>query len=83
MSGRRAQLETPLRQFTLGKSFDTFTPMGPCVAIAEGVDLADIAIETRVSGEVMQSSSTRNLIFSVVELIVSTSPAASPWSRVT
>ena len=32
VSGRRAQLETPLRQFTLGKSFDTFTPMGPCVA---------------------------------------------------
>ena len=32
VSGRRAQLETPLRQFTLGKSFDTFAPMGPCVA---------------------------------------------------
>jgi 2-keto-4-pentenoate hydratase/2-oxohepta-3-ene-1,7-dioic acid hydratase in catechol pathway len=28
VSGRRAQLETPLRQFTLGKSFDTFSPMG-------------------------------------------------------
>ena len=27
VSGRRAQLETPLRQFTLGKSFDTFSPM--------------------------------------------------------
>ena len=32
VSGRRAQLETPLRQFTLGKSFDTFAPMGPCIA---------------------------------------------------
>ena len=69
VSGRRAQLETPLRQFTLGKSFDTFAPMGPCIASAEGVDLADIAIETRVSGEVMQHSTTANLIFSVVELI--------------
>ena len=39
VSGRRAQLETPLRQFTLGKSFDTFAPMGPCVASADGVDL--------------------------------------------
>ena len=36
VSGRRAQLETPLRQFTLGKSFDTFSPMGPCVARADG-----------------------------------------------
>ena len=69
VSGRRAQLETPLRQFTLGKSFDTFTPMGPFVQNAEGVDLERIAIETRVSGEVMQSSSTANLIFSVIEII--------------
>ncbi len=69
VSGRRAQLETPLRQFTLGKSFDTFTPMGPCVASADGTDLADIDITTTVSGELMQSSNTSNLIFSVVELI--------------
>jgi 2-keto-4-pentenoate hydratase/2-oxohepta-3-ene-1,7-dioic acid hydratase in catechol pathway len=70
VSGRRAQLETPLRQFTLGKSFDTFAPMGPCVAEADGIDLESIGIRTTVSGEVMQDSSTRNLIFSIVELIV-------------
>jgi 2-keto-4-pentenoate hydratase/2-oxohepta-3-ene-1,7-dioic acid hydratase in catechol pathway len=69
VSGRRAQLETPLRQFTLGKSFDTFTPMGPCIASVDGTDLADIDIRTTVSGEVMQSSNTKNLIFSIVELI--------------
>ena len=69
VSGRRAQLETPLRQFTLGKSFDSFAPMGPCVASAEGVDLESISIRTTVAGEVMQDSSTQNLIFSVVELI--------------
>ena len=39
VSGRRAQLETPLRQFTYGKSFDTFGPLGPCLVDAEGVDL--------------------------------------------
>jgi 2-keto-4-pentenoate hydratase/2-oxohepta-3-ene-1,7-dioic acid hydratase in catechol pathway len=70
VSGRRAQLETPLRQFTLGKSFDSFAPMGPCVASAEAFDLGSIAISTTVSGEVMQDSSTANLIFSIVELIV-------------
>lgn len=70
VSGRRAQLETPLRQFTFGKSFDTFTPMGPCVASADGVDLADIDIRTTLSGEVVQQSNTRDLIFSIVELIV-------------
>jgi 2-keto-4-pentenoate hydratase/2-oxohepta-3-ene-1,7-dioic acid hydratase in catechol pathway len=69
VSGRRAQLETPLRQFTLGKSFDTFAPMGPCVAAADGVDLTSIDVRCTVSGEVLQSSSTSNLIFSIVELI--------------
>ena len=69
VSGRRAQLETPLTQFTLGKSFDTFSPLGPCIASADGVDLADIDLRTTVSGEVMQDANTRDLIFSVVELI--------------
>jgi 2-keto-4-pentenoate hydratase/2-oxohepta-3-ene-1,7-dioic acid hydratase in catechol pathway len=69
VSGRRAQLETPLRQFTLGKSFDTFSPLGPCIASPDGVDLADIDLRTTVSGEVMQDANTRDLIFSVVELI--------------
>jgi 2-keto-4-pentenoate hydratase/2-oxohepta-3-ene-1,7-dioic acid hydratase in catechol pathway len=70
VSGRRAQLETPLRQFTLGKSFDTFAPLGPCIASVEGIDLADIQVRTTVSGEVMQDASTRDLIFSVEDLIV-------------
>ncbi len=70
VSGRRAQLETPLRQFTLGKSFDTFTPMGPAIASMEDVDLHDIDIRTTVSGEVMQDANTRDLIFGVEQLIV-------------
>ena len=44
--------------------------MGPCVALADGVDLEDIDVRTTVSGEVMQESNTRDLIFSIVELIV-------------
>jgi 2-keto-4-pentenoate hydratase/2-oxohepta-3-ene-1,7-dioic acid hydratase in catechol pathway len=69
VSGRRAQLETPLRQFTLGKSFDTFAPMGPCIASLHGLDLGYLGVRTTVSGEVMQDSSTSNLIFTVVDLI--------------
>jgi 2-keto-4-pentenoate hydratase/2-oxohepta-3-ene-1,7-dioic acid hydratase in catechol pathway len=70
VSGRRAQLETPLRQFTLGKSFDTFAPMGPCVASLDGVDLDDVDVRTTVSGEVMQEASTHDLIFDIPDLIV-------------
>jgi 2-keto-4-pentenoate hydratase/2-oxohepta-3-ene-1,7-dioic acid hydratase in catechol pathway len=69
VSGRRAQLETPLRQFTLGKSFDTFAPMGPCVASMDGIDLADIDVKTTVSGELMQDANTSDLIFPVVDLV--------------
>jgi 2-keto-4-pentenoate hydratase/2-oxohepta-3-ene-1,7-dioic acid hydratase in catechol pathway len=69
VSGRRAQLETPLRQFTLGKSFDTFTPIGPSLAHAGDFDPADISIRTTVSGELMQDSNTADLIFSIAEII--------------
>ena len=61
---------TPLRQFTLGKSFDTFAPLGPCIASLDGIDLADIRVRTAVSGELMQDASTRDLIFPVLDLIV-------------
>jgi 2-keto-4-pentenoate hydratase/2-oxohepta-3-ene-1,7-dioic acid hydratase in catechol pathway len=69
VSGRRAQLETPLRQFTYGKSFDTFGPLGPCLVDAEGVDLDAQQVTTVVSGETMQDSSTSNLIFGIEALV--------------
>jgi 2-keto-4-pentenoate hydratase/2-oxohepta-3-ene-1,7-dioic acid hydratase in catechol pathway len=69
VSGRRAQLETPLRQFTYGKSFDTFGPLGPCLVDAEGVDLGALRVTTVVSGETMQDSNTSNLIFGIQALV--------------
>ncbi len=69
VSGRHYQLETPLRQFTLGKSFDTFAPMGPCLVNADGVDLANIDVRCTLSGEVMQDSNTQKLIFPIERLI--------------
>ncbi len=69
VSGRRAQLETPLRQFVYGKSFDTFAPLGPSVASSDGVDLGNLDVSCTIAGELLQSSNTRNLIFSVAEII--------------
>jgi 2-keto-4-pentenoate hydratase/2-oxohepta-3-ene-1,7-dioic acid hydratase in catechol pathway len=68
VSGRQYQLETPLRQFVVGKSFDTFGPMGPLVR-ADGVDLNALDVRGTVSGEVMQDSNTRNFIFNIEQLI--------------
>ena len=55
-------------QYTRAKGFDTFAPIGPC--IATGLDLGSpIGIEGLVNGEVRQSSSTGDLIFSIPKLI--------------
>jgi 2-keto-4-pentenoate hydratase/2-oxohepta-3-ene-1,7-dioic acid hydratase in catechol pathway len=57
-------------QWTWSKSFDTFCPLGPELVSLDEINLAaGLAIETRVSGEVMQSSNTCELIFGVPQLI--------------
>ena len=68
VSGREAQFG-PGRQFTRGKSYDTFAPLGPCVAAVDGLGLGALRISCTLSGEVMQDSSTANLIFGVQELV--------------
>jgi 2-keto-4-pentenoate hydratase/2-oxohepta-3-ene-1,7-dioic acid hydratase in catechol pathway len=54
-------------QFTRGKSFDTFCPVGPY--IVTGLDPADLSVETRVNGQVRQSGRTSALAFPVKHLI--------------
>ena len=56
-------------QWTRGKSPDTFCPVGPMVSRDEITDPHDLTIRTIVSGEVLQDSSTANLIFGVDEVI--------------
>jgi 2-keto-4-pentenoate hydratase/2-oxohepta-3-ene-1,7-dioic acid hydratase in catechol pathway len=54
-------------QFTRGKSFDTFCPVGPFVVT--GLDPADLSVETRVNGEVRQSGRTSAMAFPVPFLL--------------
>ncbi len=54
-------------QYTRAKGFDTFAPYGPCIAI--GADPSDLAITTKVNGELRQSSRTSQLIFSPSYLV--------------
>lgn len=55
------------KQFTRAKGFDTFAPVGPCIAAAD-LD-RPVGIESRVNGERRQHSSTRDLIFPLRRLI--------------
>ena len=56
-------------QWTRGKSVDTFCPVGPLVPAAEVADPHALRIRAIVSGEVLQDSTTANLIFGVDEII--------------
>ena len=69
VSDREEQFRA-LRQFTMAKSFDTYAPTGPVLVTPDELtNRDDLKIETRLDGEVMQSSRTDDLIFPVAELI--------------
>ncbi len=54
-------------QFTRGKSFDTFCPVGPF--IVDGLDPLNLIVQTRVNGSVKQTGRTSDMAFSVPYLI--------------
>ena len=54
-------------QFTRGKSFDTFCPIGP--HIETELDVSDISVVCRVNGEVKQQGRTSQMVFPVDHLI--------------
>jgi 2-keto-4-pentenoate hydratase/2-oxohepta-3-ene-1,7-dioic acid hydratase in catechol pathway len=69
VSARDWQLEKDGKQWLLGKSFDTFAPMGPALVTKDEVlDPCDLDISLRLNGQTMQSSNTRQLIFPVAVL---------------
>jgi len=70
VSARDWQLRKPGGQWLLGKSFDTFAPIGPVLVTADEIaDAGNLEIQLRLNGQVMQDSSTAQLIFSVEELV--------------
>jgi 2-keto-4-pentenoate hydratase/2-oxohepta-3-ene-1,7-dioic acid hydratase in catechol pathway len=70
VSIRDWQLRKPPVQFGAGKNFDASGPFGPDLVTADEVpDPGALAIELRVNGEVMQTSSTAQMIFDVPTLI--------------
>ena len=69
-SERRLQLAGPSPQFSLGKSFPGFAPIGPwLVTPDELADPDDLELECTIDGESVQKGRTSSLIFSVPELV--------------
>lgn len=58
------------KQWTRGKSFDTFAPIGPWIVTKDQLTNTDnLAVRTWVNGELRQNSSTRNMAFKIDEII--------------
>jgi 2-keto-4-pentenoate hydratase/2-oxohepta-3-ene-1,7-dioic acid hydratase in catechol pathway len=68
VSARDFQMATS--QWTIGKTFDTFAPMGPWIVTADEIkEPGALKISLTLNGAVMQDSSTSNLIFGIPKLI--------------
>jgi 2-keto-4-pentenoate hydratase/2-oxohepta-3-ene-1,7-dioic acid hydratase in catechol pathway len=61
------ELQSKDGQYTRAKGFDTFAPIGPAVAV--GLDGGDLQVRGYVNGSLRQDSRTRELIFTIPEMV--------------
>ena len=70
LSERTSQFAGPAPQFSLGKSFPGFAPVGPWLVTPESVENKDdLALGCAIDGETVQDGRTKDLIFPVASLI--------------
>ncbi len=70
VSARDWQLEKDGKQWMVGKTFDTFAPIGPVLVTKDEVpDVHALGIRLRLNGKTMQNSNTEQMIFRVPTLI--------------
>jgi 2-keto-4-pentenoate hydratase/2-oxohepta-3-ene-1,7-dioic acid hydratase in catechol pathway len=68
VSARDFQLATS--QWTIGKAFDTFAPIGPWIVSADEIeDPHNLDISLSINGETLQHSNTRELVFGIPALV--------------
>lgn len=66
VSARDWQKGRPGGQWLLGKSFDTFAPIGPCVVTKDELpDPSNIRVQMELNGQMVQDSTTAQLIFDI------------------
>jgi 2-keto-4-pentenoate hydratase/2-oxohepta-3-ene-1,7-dioic acid hydratase in catechol pathway len=69
-------LQQKHRQWFLGKSMDTFCPMGPVIVTSDEVgDSANLNVQCWINGELRQNANTRDLIFDIPTIIETISAA--------
>jgi len=62
------------KQFTRGKSFDTFAPCGPWITTSDEIkNPQNLKLTTKINGEIRQNSSTSNMFIKIPEIVASLS----------
>ena len=70
VSARDWQFRGEEKQWTLGKTFDTFAPTGPVVVTADELtDPHNLRVQLRLNGQTMQDSNTKEFIFKVPAIL--------------
>src|SRR5262245_15227624 len=70
VSARDWQLKKDGKQWMVGKTFDTFAPIGPCLVTRDEVpNPQTLPIRLKLNGQVMQNSNTEQMIFGVDDLL--------------
>lgn len=70
VSARDWQFKGSEKQWTIGKTFDTFAPTGPVIVTSdEKIDPHNLKIQLRLNGQTMQNSSTKEFIFGVPAIL--------------
>ena len=68
VSARDIQMQD--KQFTRGKSFDTFAPCGPWITTSDEVtDAENLQMTTMVNGQIRQNSSTSNMFINISSIL--------------
>jgi 2,4-diketo-3-deoxy-L-fuconate hydrolase len=68
-SERTLQMEAG-RQFSMGKSYDTFFPIGPyVVSVDEVANPSDLSVRCSLNGETVQDGKTADMVFGIGELL--------------
>jgi len=68
VSARDIQIQD--KQFTRGKSLDTFAPCGPWITSVEEIpDVENLQLTTRINGQVRQNSSTKNMFIKIPSIV--------------
>jgi 2-keto-4-pentenoate hydratase/2-oxohepta-3-ene-1,7-dioic acid hydratase in catechol pathway len=82
VSARDWQIKRGGGQWCRGKTFDTFSPLGPCLVTRDEIPNPNsLRLRTLLNGEVMQDASTNDMIFDVPTLIEFLSGSTTLWPR--